>query len=99
MMDRETTSLSRRNLLKSVYLLGSSPLLFASENAPKGRMSVRDRFWMYGQEPGSQNGHYGLPGNSYITEGEAAFYLSIPNLILGFCHRTPETLDQYRKLA
>ena len=54
---------------------------------------------MYGQEPGSQNGHYGLPGNSYITEGEAAFYLSIPNLILDFCHRTPETLDQYRKLA
>ena len=41
MMDMETTSLSRRNLLKSVYLLGSSPLLFASENAPKGRMSVR----------------------------------------------------------
>jgi hypothetical protein len=99
MVSRKTASLSRRNLLKSASVLGGVPPLSASQNTPKGRMTVRDRFWMYGQEAGAQNGHYGLPGKSYISEAEAAFYLSIPNLILGFCHRKPETLSQYRQLA
>src|SRR5579872_5468719 len=102
MVSRETASLSRRSLLKSASVLGGVPLFsnpLEGQRTVRNQITVRDRFWMYGQEAGAQNGHYGLPGNSYISEVEAAFYLSVPNLILGICHRKPESLSQYRQLA
>jgi hypothetical protein len=101
MVDKEIASLGRRNLLKAV--LSGMPVFstgLEAQNSIKGQMRVRDRFWMYGQEPGAQDGQYNLPGKSYITEAEATFYLSVPNLIFGFCtSKAPDSLAQDRQLA
>src|SRR5436309_1869635 len=90
--------------MRSPLGLGSAALLAACSQAQtsvQSDVTLRDRFWLYGQEAGAQNGRYGLPGNSYITAAEAAHYLSVPNLIFGWCHpaRQPDSLPQYRQLA
>jgi hypothetical protein len=98
---RTDVSLSRRNLLKS-GLLGGVPLLSAHSQAQdkvQRQTTIRDRFWLYGQEANALYGKYNLPGESYITAAEAACYLSIPNLLFGFCHRTFPGLSVYRQLA
>jgi hypothetical protein len=67
----ETANLSRRNLLESVVVLDGLPLFWPSlqaQNTVRGQGTVRDRFWMYGQEPGTENGQYNLAGKPYITE-------------------------------
>lgn len=94
--------MNRRDILKSgVGLTGTS--LFStrllSQNVVRDHETVRDRLWMYGQEPGQQNGQSNVPGKSYITEAEAAFYFSTPNLIFGNFAKAPDSLAGYRQLA
>ena len=44
--------------------------------------SVRDRFWLWGHAAGSHDRGWGLEQASRITPVEAAFYMSIPNVIM-----------------
>ena len=44
--------------------------------------SVRDRFWLWGHAVGSHDRGWGLEQASRITPVEAAFYMSIPNVIM-----------------
>ena len=44
--------------------------------------SVRDRFWLWGHVAGSHDRGWGLEQASWITPVEAAFYMSIPNVIM-----------------
>ncbi len=44
--------------------------------------NARDRFWMWGHDAGSHNELYNVPGRSRITPVEAAFYFSIPNIVM-----------------
>lgn len=44
--------------------------------------NVRDRFWLWGHDAGSHGEYWNIPGKSRITPGEAAFYLSIPNIVM-----------------
>jgi hypothetical protein len=91
--------LTRRDILK----LGTGASLFLTQlraqNVVNGQETVRDRLWMYGQEPGQQTGQYNLPGKSSMTEAEAAFYMSIPNLLFGNFAKGTDTLSQFRQLA
>lgn len=43
---------------------------------------VRDRFWLWGHEPGSHDKSWSLPMASRITPVEAAFYMGLPNVIM-----------------
>jgi len=43
---------------------------------------VRDRFWLWGHDASSHDEGYNIPGTSRITPVEAAFYLSIPNIVM-----------------
>ena len=43
---------------------------------------IRDRFWLWGHDAGSHDEGWSIPGKSRITPVEAAFYLSIPNIIM-----------------
>ena len=43
---------------------------------------MRDCLWLWGHPAGSHNGDYGLKGKSIITPVEAAYYMSIPNVIM-----------------
>lgn len=84
-------AIRRRDILKSVVILGGTSLLPVPAPAQDTRITVRDRFWVYGQEPGAIDGkEYAPKGHSYITAVEAASYLSVPNLIFEFCWRHPE---------
>lgn len=90
----------RRNFLKGVagvagaWASGAAgtPLPARSESpAPRGddKVTVRDKLWLWGHAPGSHDHDYGLPGTSRMTPAEAAFYLSIPNLIMvGYADRS-----------
>lgn len=90
---------SRRDLFKSGALLGGVPLLGAPGSAAaavRPPATVRDRLWLWGHAAGSHNGEYGLPAASQITPVEAAYYLSIPNMILVRYKGKPEApFDQY----
>lgn len=44
--------------------------------------TIRDRFWLWGHDAGSHDENWGIPEKSRITPVEAAFYLSIPNIIM-----------------
>lgn len=94
MMSSEHENLTRRAFLKSGAALGGVSLASAGSKAQevrKEQTTVRDRFWLYGQEPGAIDGKdYAPKGHSYITAVEAADYLSVPNLIFEFCWRRPE---------
>ena len=94
--------MTRRDILKSSIALNCLSLFatsLQSQNTVGGQETVRDRLWMYGQEPGQQNGQSNVPGKSYITEAEAAFYFSVPNLIFGNFAKAPDSLTQYEQLA
>ena len=43
---------------------------------------IRDRFWLWGHDAGSHDEGWNIPGESRVTPVEAAFYLSIPNIIM-----------------
>ena len=58
--------------------------------------TVKDKFWLWGHDAGAHNDSWGLPKSSRITPTEAAFYLSIPNLIMvRYSDRPPLPFDQY----
>jgi len=44
--------------------------------------TIRDRFWLWGHDSGSHDTHWNIPEKSRITPVEAAYYLSIPNIIM-----------------
>jgi len=93
-MNKKGGNLTRRAFLKSGAALGGvtlTPALARAQIAGKEDATVRDRFWLYGQEPGAIDGKdYAPKGHSYITAAEAAYYLSVPNLIFEFCWRRPD---------
>lgn len=60
--------------------------------------TLRDRFWVWGHEPGSHDGHYNLPGTSRMTPVEGAFYLGVPNLIMVAIAGKPEPPFDQRAL-
>src|SRR5437899_11335406 len=88
--------MGRRDLLKTGALataLGVPDAVFASGEREE---SARDRFWLWGHYEGSHNERWNLPGKSRITPVEAAFYMSIPNVILVRYEGKPELpFDQY----
>lgn len=59
--------------------------------------TVRDHLWMWCHDAGSNNGQYGLPGESRMTPAEAAFYLGVPNLIMVVYQDKPQ--PPFDKLA
>ncbi len=59
--------------------------------------TVRDHLWVWCHEAGSNNGQYGLPGDSRMTPAEAAFYLGVPNLIMVVYQDKPQ--PPFDKLA
>jgi len=77
------SNLRRRDFVKSagVIAAGLGSVASATGRAPAPGM-VRDRLWLWGHPAGSHNGDYGLEGKSIITPVEAAYYMSIPNVIM-----------------
>jgi hypothetical protein len=58
--------------------------------------SIRDKFWIWGQDSGAHNGRYNLPRPSRITPVEAAYYMGIPNVIVvGYYGLPKPPYDQY----
>ena len=57
---------------------GGKPL----SGAQRPRASARDRFWLWGHPAGAHDKGWGLPGASLITPVEAAYYMSIPNVVM-----------------
>lgn len=101
-MKKASTHSTRRNLLKMGGVVGAVTIFSSrlqAQPSDRGEETVRDRLWMYGQEPGQQTGQYNLPGKSSITEVEAAFYMSVPNLIFGNFAKSSDSLSQFRQLA
>jgi hypothetical protein len=81
----------RRNLLKGLtgiagaWAAVQSGISVAKEGAPSmdekaSKLTVRDKFWVWGHVAGSHNDQYGLFGSSRMTPAEGAFYLDVPNL-------------------
>ena len=52
--------------------------------------TVKDHLWIWCHEAGSNNGLYGLPGESRMTPAEAAFYMGLPNLIMVVYENKPK---------
>lgn len=44
--------------------------------------TVRDRLWMWGNEPKNQDPGWGFPGISRMTAVEAALYFDVPNVVM-----------------
>ena len=44
--------------------------------------SVRDRLWIWGNEPKNQDASWNLPGISRMTAVEGALYLGVPNVVM-----------------
>ncbi len=89
---------TRRDLFELGALLAGAPML--ARAAPRSPVpaprTLRDRFWLWGHYEGSHNGHWNLPANSRMTPVEAAYYMSIPNVILVRYEGKPEPpFDQY----
>ena len=83
----------RRDIFKSgAVLAGASALsrIVPAGAAIKPAGTVRDRFWLWGHPAGSHNRRYNLPAPSRMTPVEAAFYMSIPNMIHVRYHGDPE---------
>lgn len=59
--------------------------------------TVRDHLWIWCHEAGSNNGFFGLSGESRMTPAEAAFYMDVPNLIMVVFGGKPE--PPFDKLA
>jgi hypothetical protein len=75
--------LRRRDFVKSAGVIATG---FGSVKSAAGGVptpgTVRDCLWLWGHPAGSHNGDYGLKGKSIITPVEAAYYMSIPNVIM-----------------
>jgi len=52
--------------------------------------TVRDRLWVWCHQAGSNNGMFGVPGESRMTPAEAAFYLDVPNALMVVFQGKPE---------
>ncbi len=74
----------RRDLVKLAGVIGAG--LGSVESATAASVpvptTVRDRLWLWGHPAGSHNGEYGLKGKSIINPVEAAYYMSIPNVLM-----------------
>jgi hypothetical protein len=58
--------------------------------------TVQDKLWLWGHDAGAHNEGWGLPRPSRMTPTEAAFYLSIPSLIMvRYLGRPALPFDQY----
>jgi hypothetical protein len=90
-------SLSRRHLLAigsgSAALGLGNQTLFAQ---PHKGITVRDRLWLWGHPAGAHDKGWGLSEPSRITPVEAAYYMSIPNVVMVRYLGKPEMpFDQY----
>lgn len=97
MTQKPELSLSRRHLLAigggSAALCLSDQTLFAQSHTG---ITVRDRLWLWGHPAGAHNKGWGLSEPSRITPVEAAYYMSIPNVVMVRYSGKPEMpFDQY----
>src|SRR6185312_16786649 len=97
MTQKPESSFSRRHLLAigggSAALYLSDQTLFAQSHTG---ITVRDRLWLWGHPAGAHNKDWGLSEPSRITPVEAAYYMSIPNVVMVRYSGKPEMpFDQY----
>ena len=86
---------TRRALLRRGVALPAAALATAGP-APRRTALVRDRFWLWAHAAGSHNKSWRLPAPSRISPVEAAFYMSVPNLIMVRYEGDPAPpFDQY----
>ena len=52
--------------------------------------TVRDRLWIWCHQAGSNNGQFGIQGESRMTPAEAAYYMNVPNLLMVVYQGKPE---------
>lgn len=91
MIRQQGLSLTRRQLL-AIGSSATAPFVggqIAFAQARPGT-SVRDRLWLWGHPAGAHDKGYDLPGPSRITPVEAAYYMSIPNVIMVRYEGKPE---------
>jgi hypothetical protein len=97
MTRQQSLGLTRRQLL-AVGSSAAAPFVggqLAFADARPGA-TVRDRFWLWGVSAGALDKGWGLPGSSRITPVEAAYYMSIPNVIMVRYEGKPEMpFEQY----
>src|SRR5690348_13325067 len=95
-MTQTENTVTRRNLIQAASALGV-PLLSPLNGAATTQTTVRDRLWLWSHVAGSYDGQYHLPGHSFITPVEAAFYLSIPNVFMVQLNGRPpvDSLEQF----
>ena len=90
---RDVYKFRRRDIFKSGAVLAGASALSRVVPAPaavKPAGTIRDRFWLWGHPAGSHNKNWNLPAPSRMTPVEAAFYMSIPNMIHVRYHGDPE---------
>ena len=77
----------------AIFMLAACQVAVSAAGATQEGQSldkVRDRLWIWCHEAGSNNGLYGLPGESRMTPAEAAFYMGLPNLIMVVYENKPK---------
>src|ERR1039458_7265929 len=98
-MPTSSVHIGRRELLRSTAMIAGAQIINAVPAAKAARAAsptVKDRFWLWGHYAGSHDGDYGLTGTSRITPVEAAYYMSIPNVIQVSYRGKPEMpFEQY----
>jgi hypothetical protein len=83
----------RRDVLRGGALLAAYSSLGAHALPLRSTTSVetvRDRLWLWGHYEGSHNEGWNLPAKSRITPVEAAYYMSLPNVVLVRYEGKPE---------
>ncbi|MEO6964789.1 MAG: hypothetical protein ABI076_02695 [Acidobacteriaceae bacterium] len=89
----------RRDLLRAGTLLTVGSVLNSTAalgDACNSGVTVRDRLWLSAHYAGSHNEGAGLPAPSRITPVEAAYYMSLPNIVMVVYDGKPKLpFDQY----
>ncbi len=89
----------RRDLLLGGALLAAYTSLGGEALPRRSAISghtVRDRLWLWGHYEGSHNDGWNLPAKSRITPVEAAYYMSLPNVVMVRYDGKPEMpFDRY----
>lgn len=97
MIAKQRLGTTRRQLLRMGTF--AAPFYLADKIAlaqPHRHTTVRDRLWLWGHPAGAHNRGWNLPGPSRITPVEAAYYMSIPNVVMvRYEGNPPMPFDEY----